>query len=400
MDFMEQKKFSREEILGIWRAPKALFNITEDLNYATFIGQMKIFWSYAIMPVMRKVEGAINKYIVWPYNPKIEAYFDYSNVVAYQEDFKEKVVTAVQLSGAGFTRNEINERLQLGFDNVAWGDVWWAPFGLYPVSSDEAPALSSPGYDDPKGDEDKKTIAQKTAKDERRDAAWKAFLTKQGSVERGMSGMVSKFFFEQRKTVLAALNEHGPESFKIDWNEQNEKLQEKAGRWIAMGVKEGITFGRVVLGKKSLEDDRLNHLVSAYVKIRTDKITGINDTVRRQIFNAVKEGAAAGETVAQIGERIRTIYNMASSRSLMIARTETVGAVNGGSQIYYESEGVQKKEWLTARDENVRDSHRAVDGQVVAVKASFSNGLDYPGDQKGDPGESINCRCTLLPVLE
>jgi len=84
----------------------------------------------------------------------------------------------------------------------------------------------------------------------------------------------------------------------------------------------------------------------------------------------------------------------------MIARTETVGAVNGGSQIYYESEGVQKKEWLTARDENVRDAHKILDGQVVAVKSSFSNGLDYPGDQKGDAGETVNCRCVLLPCVE
>jgi len=403
MDFMEQKKFSREEILGIWRAPKALFNITEDLNYATFIGQMKIFWSYAIMPVMRKVEGAINKYIVWPYNPKIEAYFDYSNVVAYQEDFKEKVVTAVQLSGAGFTRNEINERLQLGFDNVAWGDVWWAPFGLYPVSSAEAPALSSPGYeeDDPAPKEDdKKSVALKQAKDAKREAVWKAFLTKQGGVERGMSGMISKYFFEQRKEALSALVKLGSDGFKLNWDEQNEKLKSKSARWITMGVKEGIAFGRVVLGKKSLDDDAFDHLISAYVKIRTDNITQINETVRKQIFKAIKEGTEAGETVAQIGDRIRDIYNMASSRSLMIARTETVGAVNGGSQLYYDSEGVQKKEWLTARDEHVRDAHKVLDGQVVATKSSFSNGLDYPGDQKGDAGEVINCRCTLLPVIE
>lgn len=400
MEFLEQKKFAREEILGIWRAPKALFNITDDLNYATFIGQMKIFWSYGIMPIMRKIEGAINRQLVWPYNPNIEAYFDYSNVVAYQEDFKEKVTTGEALSRMGVPLNAINERLQLGFDKFPWGDVWWASFGLYPVSSAEAPALSSPGYEDPKEDEDKKDIALKTAKDERRDAAWKAFIAKQGNVERGFSGAISKYFFEQRKTSLSALNDLGPDAFKINWDEQNEKLKDKATKWIGLSVRQGIDFGRTILGKKSLTDDQLNSSVSAYLSIRTDKITQINETIRKQIFNAIKEGTANGETVNQIADRVREIYNMASSRSLMIARTETVGAVNGGSQIYYESEGVQKKEWLTARDEHVRDAHRVLEGQVVAIKSSFSNGLDYPGDQKGDAGESINCRCTLLPIIE
>ncbi len=396
MEFMEQKKFTREEILGIWRAPKALFNITEDLNYATFIGQMKIFWSYGIMPVMRKIEGSINRQLVWPYNPKIEAYFDYSNVVAYQEDFKEKVVTAKDLSLMGFTRNEINERLQLGFDKAPWGDAWWAPFGIYPITSADAPDVGGTPAQEP----EKAKIADVVAKDERRETAWKAFVSKQGSVERGMSGMVSKYFFEQRKAALAALNELGPDGFKLNWDEQDKKLKDRASKWLLLGVKEGIAFGRVVLGKKSLTDDQFNMSISAYVKIRTDKITGINDTVRRQIFDSIKEGTAQGETIAQIGDRIRTIYNMASARSLMIARTETVGAVNGGSEIYYKSEGVQKKEWLTARDEHVRDEHKVLDRQIVAVNSSFSNGLDYPGDQKGDAGQTINCRCTLLPVLE
>lgn len=396
MEFLEQKKFSREEILGIWRAPKALFNITDDLNYATFIGQMKIFWSYGIMPVMRKIEGAINRQLVWPYNPKIEAYFDYSNVVAYQEDFKEKVVTAGQLSSMGFTRNEINERLQLGFDKAPWGDAWWAPFGLSPITSADAQDVGGTPAQEP----EKAKSADSVEKDERRETAWKAFVSKQGSVERGMSGMVSKYFFEQRKAALSALNELGPDAFKMNWDEQDKKLQDRAAKWLLLGVKEGIAFGRVVLGKKSLTDDQFNASISAYVKIRTDNITGINDTVRRQIHDAIKEGTAEGETVLQIGDRIRTIYNMASSRSLMIARTETVGAVNGGSEIYYKSEGVQKKEWLTARDEHVRDEHKVLDRQIVAVNSSFSNGLDYPGDQKGDAGQTINCRCTLLPVLE
>lgn len=396
MEFMEQKKFAREEILGIWRAPKALFNITEDLNYATFMGQMKIFWSYSIMPVMRKIEAAINRHIVWPYNQNIEAYFDYSNVVAYQEDFKEKVTTGEALSRMGVPLNAINERLQLGFDKFPWGDVWWASFGLYPVSSAEAPAMSSPGYEEEEG----KAKAAKDAKDQIRDAAWKAFIARQGSLERGFSGAISKYFFEQRKAVLAALNDLGPDAFKIDWEDQDERLKDKAKKWIGLSVRGGIDFGRSILGKKSLDDDQFNAAVSAYLKIRTDKITQINETVRKQIFDAIKEGTASGETTMQIADRVREIYNMASSRSLMIARTETVGAVNGGSQIYYESEGVQKKEWLTARDEHVRDAHKILNGQVVAMQSSFSNGLDYPGDQKGPADQVINCRCNILPVIE
>lgn len=401
MEFMEQKRFSREEILGIWRAPKALFNITDDLNYATFNGQMKIFWSYSIMPVMKKVEAAINKYIVWPYNDKIEAYFDYSNVVAYQEDFKEKVVTAEQLSRIGFTRNEINGRLQLGFDEVPWGDAWWASFGLTPITSAEKEEPELDPEPEPEPDpEPPKEEPKKSADEQRRAGLWKGFLFRQGGVESKMSGAISKYFFEQRKDSLAALNDLGAEGFKIDWDEQDKKLKDKAEKWLFLAAKQGVEFGRSILGKKSLSDDQLDAQISSFLVLRTDKITAINETIRKQLKNILEQSIANGDTIMQISNKFREVYNLASTRSLMIARTETVGALNGGSQIYYESEGVQKKEWLTARDNEVRGSHMAVDGQVVAVNSSFSNGLDYPGDQKGDAGDVINCRCTLLPVIE
>lgn len=389
MEFIEQKKFTREEILGIWRAPKALFNITEDLNYATFIGQMKIFWSYSIMPAMKKIQAAINKDIVSDYNPKIEAYFDYSNVVAYQEDFKEKVDTATKLSTIGFTRNEINTRLELGFDEAPWGDVWWASFGLVPITSAEKQEEDLP--DDGTG---------KSLFEQKKTALWKGFIVKQGNLEQKMSGAISKYFLEQRKEALRALYELGAQGFKIDWEEQNKKLKEKAEKFIYLGIKEGIDFGRVILGKKSLSDDQLEAKIRAFLFSRVDKITSINNTIKKQIGIVLSEGITEGQSIDQIANNIRDVYNMASSRSLMIARTETVGAVNGGSELYYESEGVSEKEWLTARDELVRESHQRLEGESVNVGKSFSNGLDYPGDQKGGPEEVINCRCTILPVVK
>ncbi|RLF66398.1 MAG: phage portal protein, partial [Thermoplasmata archaeon] len=135
MDFIEQRRYAREEILGIWRVPKALFNITEDLNYATFMGQMKIFWLYTIAPILRKVEDALNRGLVYPYNNRIYLEFDYSNVPAFQEDFKEKVEVAKVLFEMGFTANEINERLGLGFENKPWRDEWWIPVTLLPAGS-------------------------------------------------------------------------------------------------------------------------------------------------------------------------------------------------------------------------------------------------------------------------
>ena len=42
--YIEQRQYLREEILGVFRVPKAMFSITEGLNYATFAGQKRVFW--------------------------------------------------------------------------------------------------------------------------------------------------------------------------------------------------------------------------------------------------------------------------------------------------------------------------------------------------------------------
>lgn len=58
-------------------------------------------------------------------------------------------------------------------------------------------------------------------------------------------------------------------------------------------------------------------------------------------------------------------------------------------------------EWVTMKDEDVRDLHRPLDGQRVAVGDSFQVGqweLQYPGQPVGDPEAWINCRCVIRPA--
>jgi len=65
---------------------------------------------------------------------------------------------------------------------------------------------------------------------------------------------------------------------------------------------------------------------------------------------------------------------------------------------------VEKKEWLASKDEKVRDSHVSTDGQVVDINESFTTGdgnkLMQPGDYSAPASDIINCRCTVLPVIQ
>jgi F like protein len=129
-----------------------------------------------------------------------------------------------------------------------------------------------------------------------------------------------------------------------------------------------------------------------------DLVTQVTETTKQQIREAIYEGRLEGESVRQIAKRIEaeTFGEIAGSRALTIARTETVGALNAGAFTAAEQSRVMRsKQWLTQGDGRVRDSHAAIDGERVDIGAAFTNGLRYPHDPMGPAEEVINCRCSL-----
>jgi hypothetical protein len=55
-----------------------------------------------------------------------------------------------------------------------------------------------------------------------------------------------------------------------------------------------------------------------------------------------------------------------------------------------------EKAWKAIKgDGRTRDSHLHMDGERVAFNRKFSNGLEYPGDQRGRIEEWIQCRCDM-----
>lgn len=57
------------------------------------------------------------------------------------------------------------------------------------------------------------------------------------------------------------------------------------------------------------------------------------------------------------------------------------------------------KRWVTRRDDNVRSSHAAADGQTVPLNQAFQVGgvgLQYPGERGAPYEEIVNCRCVMV----
>ena len=124
----------------------------------------------------------------------------------------------------------------------------------------------------------------------------------------------------------------------------------------------------------------------------------------KRLNSEILQGIMRGESMDKIARRLRPFVGGNKAAAIRNARTAVTSAENAGrldSMRDAETELglIYKKQWIATHDDRTRDSHADIDGEIVDLDELFSNGCEYPGDPKGDPGEVLNCRCTMNRVL-
>ena len=122
---------------------------------------------------------------------------------------------------------------------------------------------------------------------------------------------------------------------------------------------------------------------------------------RKQIAGAVLQAVIQGESIPKLAKRIAVQTGETNMKAMTrYARTAMTGAQNSGRmETLHQAQGMGikvKKVWLATLDQRTRDTHAAMDGKKADVDEKFPNGLMFPGDPNGPPGEVYNCRCTLI----
>ena len=243
--------------------------------------------------------------------------------------------------------------------------------------------------------------------DDQKTARWWAFNTKALSDEMLFKSELYKLFTDQQIEVMEKLE--GSKSVKAvnDW------LFDR-GKWIVRFSEMGQLLlprfieergneelGTLVVG---VDFDVTNPRVVAFLKRKIPKFSfKVNDTTLDQLKKELTVGVDAGESIPKLAKRVEKVFSHAKGyRSVRIARTEVIGSSNFGAFESYKQSGgiVERKEWLATKDDRVRDTHAAIDGQRRKLNERFSNGLQHPGDPSGRPESIINCRCTILPIVK
>ena len=248
------------------------------------------------------------------------------------------------------------------------------------------------------------------------------------SNEKQLELAIRKYFKELRKEVLDNLEEYWSEYQMLQGHidliiapvenshEQYYQILAKHDkREYQLGSKEAQRLISIANGKYSNKSIRR---FKGYIK-RIDNLFGTikwseDDLLQKTFIASQRTLARVTSDLNQIitegytsGKGINVVANMLTRRfdqletweAKRIARTEIHNSHNQGVMRIYDEVGVEYTQWIAANDDRVRESHEEIDGEIIRIGDTYSNGLRYPGDTNGPIEEWINCRCSNAPYV-
>ncbi|MED4461853.1 phage minor head protein [Metabacillus fastidiosus] len=128
------------------------------------------------------------------------------------------------------------------------------------------------------------------------------------------------------------------------------------------------------------------------------------DEIVRKINIEISQGLIAGESYADMAERIRKAVGFSQKKARLVARTEAgrVRSIADGKVADQASQYVKMgKVWMSSLDLRVRASHRKLDGQKADKDGYFHyKGMKAKGPHLwGKADMDINCRCVVMHTV-
>ena len=415
---------NRETIMGLLKVPKHELSLQEagSLGSEEHKIALRNFWESTLIPITRRIEGGFNKFFEKELEGENVFKFDLSAVEALKDDLKKKAETAKAMLEAGLSINEVRTEVwQVKASTASGADD---PFVLTSGRIGAQQITLSTHVPETKQVEAPNTKINVGEYKEFRDRYCKQL----DEEEQGNIKSFGIFIVGLLSDMIEAAVMVVADSDKTKALPKNRVLEKKILDALR-GFEESyfdestsVLSSSVDLGYDSQLDlifnpqnlNEINTLRSRDENNRRlslearslEAFDSVSKTTTEKIMRVITEGAKDGLSTDQI--IINILDRVAApeitvSRAETIARTETLTAVSIGQAAAAKNAAEVipglKKGWLTVGDDRVRDSHAAVDGELVGTQEKFSNGLLYPRDTRaGDASDVINCRCTLILV--
>lgn len=443
MEYLETRKYNREEILAVMLVPPSVLGITEFTNYATQLGQDQNFWDKNIIPTQTMIESTLDATLFFNEPDNVIGAFDRRDIEALRSGITEKVMIASQLSAPTLHVPPRAAFAVVGLEVPPYedDDIVVGTFGQteLDLSGDDPFDMEDDEdedddveeeetedeeideeEDDDELEEDESVLLSKTLSKSHQRA--QDFLEVQSVQENRMKKLYRSWILGEKREALALFDDVTKSinfqavlkqsEFVLELpgliQEMRDRLKAKTRPRYTDALETTYQFTLGDVGVPVFDID--NEVLVDYFDLREQKfLDTVPSTVIKNLTNSLEAGIIEGETVQQLRKRVAQVFDVSasSSKSLQVARTETANFMNGVRDRMFTLQGITKQEWVTAGDEVVRGTHELY-GNSGAHETGFDylslgpnagqGSLRHPGDLDAPASEVINCRCVMIPV--
>lgn len=415
MQFLEQRKFSRQEVCAIFRVPQEILGFTEDANRSVGDAARLNFIENTIAGLCELFEAGFEP-LARAFDPNYYIWFDIDSLPIMQRARQTRFATAKDaMTSMGVPLNVVNDLFDLGLPgDLPHGNSVFLPFSLQEYGVTEPPSVPPTAPAQNSADPISRAMnlfdgLSASAIPTHVCAGHPEYEASIAGSVRNKKGKLSKFFFEQRGRVLAKLDTlkgitaKGLDDF-FDMVGENAKLLAKMKPLLLADLE----FGGAQLWKEiGLDNFELPPADAIkFLSKRENRIQDINASTWDELKSSLQDGLRAGETHDSLVDRVKQVYQDATGyRAEAIALTETNTATNSGRYGAMVLAKVSRKGWMTSHLENSRLSHlknEALSDETngIPIDEYWPNGLLHPGDPSGAAGEVINCKCVGTALLD
>ena len=382
MQFKELKEFNRDVIMANLRTGKGIIGMMEDQSRANAETQDYVFGKRVLYPMLVTFCEQLSQDFLPYFGGEAGEHFWFDEEAVLPDDkFITSQVCEKLWNIGAISANEVRSKFSLDARDEPEADTLW-----YPIAKNGA------GMEEPEspvgfGEEDENEDDEGEEDDGERD------------LFRGIKPRVL------RSSDPIKIKRAGD---LFDEQKEIEIFRKNAEGYMDEGMRAGIELGSEQVGETAFSIDDMFDFPAARQAVKTisfehavNTLGGTKTILQKILDKGLQEGRSNQEVAAAIAKVYGKQFK--GYRARRIARTEVTAAVNAGTGIVYQAEGIENKVWVVTQDGRQRATHQDAHDLSHRSPVKIDNFFDvggykaaYPGDPSLPPGERVNCRCTTV----
>lgn len=419
LEWIEQRKLSREEIGSIFGVPDEIMGFGKD-TYENFDTADRVLWTLTIVPLALFRDARLTQHLrqikLLKPGEAIESNLsEVPQLQAYRNNrigqLKELFLIGVPVSvGSAY----------LGLDLPAYEGDMLSIFDLQRMALPQPQGLRAwRGWSDKDGSKGKEKAVPPFGSEEHRQL-WEARQKDLQPLVEDFQRKIKRYLQEQQLRVARRLRES--RSFGRGLYKDPDRIPplselfdlEEEERLMIEALRERLNQAIETMGTAAIEavltgglfDITLPEVLAGIREVLETVARKTNETTWNDLIEIFQQAESEGLGIPAMQERLSDYYGDRKSdwQTERIARTTMSGANNMATVEAWQQAGVVAGySWLSALiPGRTREDHMVAHGQTRRLGEAFEVGgeyLRYPGDPAGSPGNIINCLCTLTPVM-